>query len=112
VIFAGTGDDTINGSAGNDRVSGGHGADTFVISDDSEAVTIIDFTQSEGDKIDLRAFDIFDFTTVQNSTTDWGPGDHDIKITVDFNTVIYIEDFSAQLLLPDDVILNSNEIIA
>ena len=112
VIFSGTGDDTINGSAGNDRVSGGHGADTFVISDDSEAVTIIDFTQSEGDKIDLSAFDIFDFTTVQNSTTDWGVGDHDIKITVDFNTVIYIEDFSAQLLLPDDVILNSNEIIA
>ena len=39
-------------------------------------------------------------------------GENDIKITVDFNTVIYIEDFSAQLLLPDDVILNSNEIIA
>ena len=112
VIFAGAGDDIINGIADNDRASGGHGADRFVISTDSEAVIIIDFSQSEGDQIDLSAFDIFDFTTVQNSTTDWGPGDHDAKITIDSDSVIYINNFSAQLLLSDDVILHSDFMIS
>ncbi|MGK9232156.1 M10 family metallopeptidase C-terminal domain-containing protein [Inquilinus limosus] len=54
------GDDVLNGGGGADRLAGGAGADTFVFSSfrDSPAAApdrINDFSQSEGDTIDLSA---------------------------------------------------------
>ena len=54
--FAGTvGDDTIEGTSADNRLTGGDGADTFVFRQDSGDDTITDFTIGE-DKIDLSAF--------------------------------------------------------
>ena len=51
------GDDTLTGGAGDDDLSGGAGADTFVFStaDSGDSDAILDYT--DGDKIDLTAFD-------------------------------------------------------
>ena len=104
-IFAGTGNDIINGSAGIDRVSGGNGADVFTFSTDTEAVTIIDFNQNENDQIDLSAFNIADFTTLQGSVTESGQGNHDVKITLDADTFVFIENFDVGTLVSGDFIL-------
>src|SRR5262249_30178598 len=51
-VLAGTpGRDLIIGGGGNDSLSGGTGADTFLYA--QGAVTISDFSHSDGDKIDL-----------------------------------------------------------
>ena len=48
-------DDLIVGGAGNDNLTGGLGADTFrAIQYEGGSDTVIDFTRSQGDKIDLR----------------------------------------------------------
>ena len=59
------GDDTLTGGAGDDDLSGGAGADTFVFStaDSGDSDAILDYT--DGDKIDLTAFD--DLTAEQLS---------------------------------------------
>lgn len=59
IIEGGGGNDTILGGWGADDIRGGTGADTFVYSDrfdsDSEgADQIMDFSQADGDKINLR----------------------------------------------------------
>ncbi|UVO26369.1 cadherin-like domain-containing protein [Bradyrhizobium arachidis] len=48
------GDDVIDGRAGSDFLAGGSGADTFVYGAGYGADAIVDFLQSDGDKIDLR----------------------------------------------------------
>jgi Ca2+-binding RTX toxin-like protein len=59
-VSGGLGQDVIAGGAGLDRLSGGAGADTFVFSGAAAAASgdrITDFSQAEGDRIDLRAVD-------------------------------------------------------
>ena len=51
----GDGDDTIEGTSADNRLTGGAGADTFVFGSDHGRDTITDFTIGE-DKIDLSAF--------------------------------------------------------
>ena len=111
-IFASTGDDIINGSAGVDRVSGGNGADVFKISTDTETITITDFSQNENDQIDLSAFNIADFSTLQSSIESKSinhnaPGRSilDTKITLDANTFVFIENFNDDVLVSGDFIL-------
>ena len=50
-------DDRIKGGTSDDTMSGGTGADTFVFNEKSGSDTITDFSTTEGDKIDLTAFD-------------------------------------------------------
>jgi Ca2+-binding RTX toxin-like protein len=56
-IYGGGGNDTIIGGIGNDTLSGGTGADIFKFAEAgaSNVDTILDFSNSEGDKIDLSA---------------------------------------------------------
>ena len=63
-LYGGTGKDKILGGAGADKLYGGSGADAFIFNAVSDSTvagagrdTIYDFSQKEGDKIDLRAFD-------------------------------------------------------
>jgi Ca2+-binding RTX toxin-like protein len=99
VLIGGGGDDTINGNAGADRIQGGLGkdtltgganADTFVFIAPNEMPigtgnrdVITDFSQAEGDKIDLSTIDaktqagfVGDqpFTFVANATPAIDPG--------------------------------------
>ncbi|MGH6860909.1 MAG: M10 family metallopeptidase C-terminal domain-containing protein [Phyllobacterium sp.] len=60
----GAGDDTIEGRGGADVLTGGKGADRFVFADilDSSRIqpdmdTLVDFSQAEGDLVDLSAID-------------------------------------------------------
>ena len=70
--FAGTdGDDTIEGTSADNRLTGGAGADTFVFNQDSGDDTITDFTAGT-DKIDLSA--IVSITGVDNLIL-WQAGD-------------------------------------
>ncbi|MDE0538734.1 MAG: calcium-binding protein [Rhodospirillales bacterium] len=52
----GDGADTIEGGTTDDTLTGGGGADTFVFDQDSGHDTVTDFSQAEGDQIDLSAF--------------------------------------------------------
>ena len=63
-LFGDAGNDVLNGGAGNDTLTGGAGADQFVfqtLRDSTVKATgrdkIMDFRQSEGDRIDLRGID-------------------------------------------------------
>lgn len=63
-ITGGYGEDNIGGERGTDRLEGGRGADTFLFAnashlDASRALTdfIVDFTQADGDLIDLQGID-------------------------------------------------------
>lgn len=63
ILIGGAGNDTLIGGPGRDSLTGGAGADRFVFApgDLSSNVTqtdvILDFTRSDGDKIDLSAFE-------------------------------------------------------
>jgi hypothetical protein len=62
IILGALGDDRLNGGAGTDRLTGGLGADLFVFTDVSDSQTgsrdrILDFSNLDGDRIDLRAID-------------------------------------------------------
>jgi Ca2+-binding RTX toxin-like protein len=77
-ISGGRGDDTLSGGAGNDDIHGGDGADLLtgglgadvfsyadaIDSDESFGIDIIlDFSQEDGDQIDLVDVGFFDFAT-------------------------------------------------
>lgn len=62
-LFGGTGNDRLTGGIGADYLQGGTGTDTFIIIDPSfsgvgygKADLITDFSQTEGDRIDLSRF--------------------------------------------------------
>jgi len=64
IVIGGAGDDELTGLAGADHLTGGGGADTFeftALSDSTVAAsgrdTIVDFSASQGDLIDLVALD-------------------------------------------------------
>jgi Ca2+-binding RTX toxin-like protein len=60
-IIGGGGNDYINSGAGDDTVSGGAGADSFVFSNNNVTgggqTTILDFSEAQGDKINVHAID-------------------------------------------------------
>ena len=63
-LYGGSGNDRLRGGAGTDDLYGGSGADRFIFDDGefggmtrSTADYIVDFSRSEGDKIDLRLVD-------------------------------------------------------
>ena len=105
VIFAASGNDEINGSAGTDRFSGGAGADIFKFDANDGVTTIIDFNRSEGDKIDISTFGLVDFTSLQSLISAHGHANRDTKITLDSDTILYLEDIIASDLVNYDFII-------
>ncbi len=73
-LAGGAGDDTIDGRGSNDILTGGTGADTFVYSSGDGADTVTDFSQAEGDRIDLSGlgnlFSFGDVPALASGTTD------------------------------------------
>jgi Ca2+-binding RTX toxin-like protein len=67
ILFGRGGNDSLNGGAGNDTLIGGAGADTFVFLPGGGHDTITDFNSSQGDLIDLQAFENLNF---ENLTID------------------------------------------
>lgn len=68
ILDGGDGDDWLYGDSGSDELTGGLGADAFVYKDDFDsreqgADRITDFSQADGDKIDLSQMGFFDFDT-------------------------------------------------
>lgn len=64
IVYGGAGDDHITGGLGADRLNGGAGADTFIYEKIADTAfflggedRIVDFSATEGDKIDLSAID-------------------------------------------------------
>ena len=57
-IVGGDGDDTLKGGTSDDTMTGGGGADTFVFDEESGNDTITDFSSTDGDRINLRGFDV------------------------------------------------------
>ena len=53
ILIGGSGSDILDGGPGNDTLTGGPGADTFVFATGYNSDTITDFSQTDGDKIDL-----------------------------------------------------------
>ena len=89
IIFAGAGDDTVAASPGIDRLSGGNGADIFIFSPDDGTTTIIDFSQSEGDQVDVSAFGFPNHVAVMDAII--VSGSNNSKLTLDPNTFIYFD---------------------
>jgi hypothetical protein len=61
-LVGGEGDDMLDGGAGIDRLSGGAGADKFVFAMTGDSTpdardTVVDFSQGDGDRIDLSPLD-------------------------------------------------------
>ena len=53
-LWGNDGDDILDGGAGKDWIKGGAGADVYVISSSDAVDTIADFSQSNGDRLDLQ----------------------------------------------------------
>jgi hypothetical protein len=76
VVFAGDGDDLIFIESGDKTITGGIGADQFVLKSTSNRVTITDFNASQGDQLNVGAlinFDVYDdvpsnFVRMEGST--------------------------------------------
>jgi Ca2+-binding RTX toxin-like protein len=68
------GDDRIDGRGGADILTGGNGADTFIYADGGGSDQIVDFSQGQGDKIDLTGVaGVFSLAQVQALATQNGP---------------------------------------
>ncbi len=73
-LYGGNGNDTLEGGAGTDRLSGGAGRDVFVFRKVSDTTvssggrdTVLDFSSSDGDLIDLRGIDARAATSADNA---------------------------------------------
>ena len=103
IIFAGGGGDTINGTSGQDRLWGGDGADIFVFSRDDGTSTIIDFSSSDGDQVDVTKFGFANWAELQPSLS--ASIGNNTELTLDSDTVINFEDMAFDEIVETDFIL-------
>jgi Ca2+-binding RTX toxin-like protein len=86
IIFGGLGIDVITTNGGNDRLAGGPGADTFVISNGPGTVRILDF--GAGDTLDLSAFGLSSRPTFTLN------GSGNTQIALDADTFVIVEGYN------------------
>lgn len=84
----------------NDAMAGGGGADTFVFAVGGGADRVLDFSQAQGDKLDLRVFAVNDVSDIESYTQlganlrlNFGGGD-----TVQINNITYAALTNADLV--------------
>jgi hypothetical protein len=101
-LFGDALDNIINGRRGNDRLTGGDGADTFVFGRHTGRDIIRDFDPTEGDVIDLsRAAGIRDMADLlANHVDDSGPH---LRITAGDGSVLVIRNFDNAAELTQDM---------
>jgi RTX calcium-binding nonapeptide repeat (4 copies) len=96
-LIGGEGVDTIYGGRGADILTGGTGADTFILNERSENDTLLDFSVSEGDLIDISAWSKFHgrdgFSYLQQ---DISQTLHGVIIKLDDRNSIHINDIEVQ----------------
>ncbi|RMB01429.1 hypothetical protein [Eilatimonas milleporae] len=115
-LVGGTGDDRLNGGSGADRLIadsgtdtlvGGSGTDRFVIGDASD-VTISDFSQSDGDRIELSGFrNFFSLDAVRTNAVQDGA---DTIIRLNSNQVLTLSDTPLASLTAGDFIFASDQL--
>ncbi|WP_421738824.1 type I secretion C-terminal target domain-containing protein [Caulobacter sp.] len=109
IISAGAGNDFLTGDRDDDFLIGGLGADTFQYIDRRfDRDTIADFSASEGDRIDLSALNIADFSQLQRFITQVGS---DAVITLKyFNDAesITLQNVKASSLTASSFIFNTS----
>jgi Ca2+-binding RTX toxin-like protein len=87
-IVGGAGADWISGDRGNDTESGGGGADTFHTSQDAGVDRVLDFHQSEGDRVMLDPGTTFTVSQMGSDTViDLGGGNEMILVGVQMSTL-------------------------
>ena len=86
VVSGGAGDDYVSGDLGNDTVTGGAGADIFHGSQDGGTDRVLDFRQSEGDRVLLDPGAIYQLSQVGADTViDMGGANRMILVGVSLN---------------------------
>ena len=87
-IVGGSGNDFISGDRGNDTESGGAGADIFHGSQDAGIDRVLDFSQAEGDRVELDAGTTYTLTQVGADTViDMGSGNQMILAGVQLSSL-------------------------
>jgi Ca2+-binding RTX toxin-like protein len=87
-LVGGSGDDFISGDRGDDTMSGGAGADIFHTSQDAGIDKVLDFHQSEGDRVMLDPGTTFTLSQVGADTViDMGGGNEMILVGVQMSTL-------------------------
>lgn len=102
VLKGGAGQDTLTGGTGDDRLQGGTGADMFVFNPSDETDHIKDW-EIGTDRLDLSEwkFDSFaDITSTMSQTTGGA-----LRLQLDTNKRIVIENLTSAELLPEGIIL-------
>jgi Ca2+-binding RTX toxin-like protein len=87
-IGGGAGDDYVSGDRGNDTVAGGTGADLFHGSQDAGIDRVVDFSQSEGDRVFLDPGTTYTVSQVGADTViDMGAGHQMILVGVQLSSL-------------------------
>jgi RTX calcium-binding nonapeptide repeat (4 copies) len=87
-ITGGAGNDYISGDRGNDTESGGPGADLFHGSQDAGIDKVLDFNQTEGDRVELDPGTTYTLSQVGADTViDMGNGNQMILVGVQLSTL-------------------------
>jgi Ca2+-binding RTX toxin-like protein len=86
-LGGGSGANIITGGAGNDTLTGGTGADTFKVSDGQDHIT--DYSQAEGDKIEIAAGDSYSKVLDDNGYAKLVITDGAIEKSITFDTISY-----------------------
>ena len=94
----------LNGGDGDDMLTGGGGADTFVFKEDEGNDTITDFSRFDRDKIDLRDFELTTSdldAAIRSDTTAGAPA----VLTFENDQTLTLEGVDSGDLSPDDFML-------
>jgi Ca2+-binding RTX toxin-like protein len=88
VLDGGFGNDFVSGDRGSDTVTGGYGADIFHTSQDAGIDRVLDFYQSEGDRVMLDPGTTYTVSQVGADTViDLGAGNQMVLVGVTFNSL-------------------------
>ncbi|MGD1806664.1 calcium-binding protein [Dapis sp. BLCC M126] len=101
LLIGGNGNDTLDGGKDSDTMTGGTGADTFILSNSTGTDTITDFDSTEGDIIDIETSK-YGFSSVSDLSFDATTGE--LKVAATGTTIVTLEnpvDFTS-----DDIYLD------